>query len=328
MISLGVAGAARWAYRVAAAVCAVGAAMVVAACGGASGAIEPFKPERLLVMGDEQSILLPDGRKYGINAYATGTSTIDCATHPLWVQSVAAVFGLTFAECNPNAATSINAQIYARVGAKAADVNAQIDRALAAGAFAEKQMVTMYFGMNDVLELYAQYPARTQDALKAEIRERGVALGQQVNRVARAGPAVLLVTAPDLGIAPFGAAETAAKPEPAGAVTRAKFLSQLTDAFNAGLRVTIINDGRLIGLVSSDQMVRDVQPPFNTFYGFNDLATPMCLPSAPPPNCGTDTLVTGADTTTWGYATDKLYGPALQTRLGQIASSRAVRNPF
>lgn len=328
MISSGVAGAARWAKRAAMALCAVGAAMVVAACGGASGAIEPFKPERLMVMGDELSVLLPDGRKYGINAYLAGTNTIDCTTHALWVQAVASVFGLTFAECNPNAATAINAQIYARVGAKAADVNAQIDRALAAGAFVEKQMVTMYFGMNDVLELYAQYPARTQDSLLAEMRARGVALGQQVNRVARAGPAVLLVTAPDLGIAPFGAAETAAKPEPAGAITRAKFLSQLTDAFNAGLRVTIINDGRLIGLVSSDQMVRDIQPPFNTFYGFNDLATPMCLPTAPPPDCGTDTLVTGADITTWGYATDKLYGPALQTRLGQIASSRAVRNPF
>ena len=328
MICSGVAGVGLWWWRALMGVVAACTAVVISACGGASGAIEPFKPERLMVLGDEQSLLLPDGRKYGINAYAAGTATIDCATHALWVQSVAAVFGLTYAECNPNAVTPVTAQIYARVGARAADVTAQIDRALAGGAFSEKQMVTMYFGMNDVLELYAQYPARTQDALKAEIRERGVALGQQVNRVARAGPAVLLVTAPDLGIAPFGAAETAAKPEPAGAITRARFLSQLTDAFNAGLRVTIINDGRLIGWGSADQMGRDIQPPFNTFYGFNDLATPMCLPSAAPPNCGTDTLVTGADTTTWGYATDTLFGPALQTRLGQIAASRAVRNPF
>jgi lysophospholipase L1-like esterase len=328
MISSGVAGAARWANRMAVTLCAMGAALVVSACGGASGAIEPFKPERLMVMGDELSVLLPDGRKYGVNAYVAGTATIDCTTHALWVQTVASVFGLTFAECNPNSLASTSAQNYARVGAKASDVNAQIDRALAAGAFVDKQMVTMYFGMNDVLELYAQYPARTQDALNAEARARGVALGQQVNRVARAGPAVLIVTAPDLGIAPFGKAETAAKPEPAGAITRARFLSQLTDSFNAGLRVTIINDGRMIGLVSSDQMVRDIQPPFNTFYGFNDLVTPMCLPSATPPNCGTDTLVTGADTSTWGYATDRLFGPALQTRLGQIAASRAVRNPF
>jgi hypothetical protein len=328
MISSGVAGAARWANRMAVTLCAMGAALVLSACGGASGAIEPFKPERLMVMGDELSVLLPDGRKYGVNAYVADTATIDCTTHALWVQTVASVFGLTFAECNPNSLASTSAQNYARVGAKASDVNAQIDRALAAGAFVDKQMVTMYFGMNDVLELYAQYPARTQDVLNAEARARGVALGQQVNRVARAGPAVLIVTAPDLGIAPFGRAETAAKPEPAGAITRARFLSQLTDSFNAGLRVTIINDGRMIGLVSSDQMVRDIQPPFNTFYGFNDLVTPMCLPSAPPPNCGTDTLVTGADTRTWGYATDRLFGPALHTRLGQIAASRAVRNPF
>lgn len=328
----GVAGTSRRAYRAAgalyAAMCAGLVAMMVAACGGASTAIEPFKPERLMVMGDEMSVLLPDGRKYGVNAYGSGTSTIDCTNHALWVQSVASAFGLTFAECNPNAVASTKAQIFARVGAKAADVNAQIDQALAGGGFVEKQMVTMYFGMNDVLELYAQYPSRTQDALKAEARERGVALGLQVNRVARAGPAVLLVTAPDLGIAPFGAAQTAALPEPVGAITRGRFLSQLTDAFNVGLRVTIINDGRLIGLVSSDQMVRDIQPPFNVFYGFNDLSTPMCLASAVPPNCGTDTLVTGADTVTWGYATDKLFGPALQTRLGQIAASRAVLNPF
>ncbi|NBO76309.1 MAG: hypothetical protein EBV28_04700 [Betaproteobacteria bacterium] len=328
MMSSGVAGVLRGCSRLLAWLGAAAAALVVAACGGASGAIEPFKPERLMVMGDELSVILPDGRKYGINAYVAGSSTLDCATHAVWVQNVATVFGLTFAQCNPNAVASPDAQIYAQVGAKASAVGAQIDRALAGGAFAEKQMVTMYFGLNDVLELYAQYPARTQDALKAEARDRGVALGQQVNRVARAGPAVLLVTAPDLGLAPFGAAETAAKPEPAGAITRAMFLSQLTDAFNAGLRVTIINDGRLIGLVSSDQMVRDIQPPFNSFYGFTDLATPMCLPTAQPPDCGTDTLVTGADTTTWGYATDKLFGPALQSRLGQIAASRAVRNPF
>lgn len=314
--------------RAAAGLCAVATMALVAACGGSSGAIEPFKPERMMVLGDELSLLLPDGRKYGVNAYVPDTKNIDCAANQLWVQTVASVFGLTFASCNPNASAVTAAQIYAQAGAKAPDVNAQIDRALAAGAFSEKQIVTMYFGMNDVLELYAQYPARTQDVLKAESRARGVALGQQVNRVARAGPAVLLVTAPDLGVAPFGAAETAAKPEPAGTVTRAKFLSELTDAFNAGLRVTIINDGRLIGLVSSDQMVRDILPPFNTFYGFNDLSTPMCLPTAAPPNCGTDTLVTGADTTSWGYATDKLFGPALQSRLGQIAASRATRNPF
>ena len=113
MISSGVAGAARWANRMAVTLCAMGAALVVSACGGASGAIEPFKPERLMVMGDELSVLLPDGRKYGVNAYVAGTATIDCTTHALWVQTVASVFGLTFAECNPNSLASTSAQNYA-----------------------------------------------------------------------------------------------------------------------------------------------------------------------------------------------------------------------
>lgn len=329
MTARGEARTGRWWKHAAAGLAAVGLAVALSACGGGStGAIQAFKPERMMVLGDEFSVLLPDGRKFGVNAYVSGTAQIDCATHPLWVQSVATVFGLTFAQCNPDGASVTAAQIYAQPGAKAADVGAQIDRALAGGAFSEAQLVTMYFGFNDVLELYAQYPTRTQAALKAEIRERGVALGLQVNRVARAGPAVLLLTAPDLGLAPFGAAETVAKPEPAGAITRAKFLSELTDSFNAGLRVTIINDGRLIGLVSSDQMVRDIQPPFTSFFGFTNLTTPLCKAEVAPPNCGTDTMVEGADTASWGYATDKLFGPALQTRLGQIAASRAVRNPF
>ncbi len=321
--------AGRWWRRASAGLCAVGLVALVAGCGGSTtGAIQRFQPERLMVLGDELSTLLPDGRKYTVNALTAETSALDCASNPLWVQSVASVFGLTFAQCNPNAAAVTAAQMFAQPGAKSADVVAQIDRALAAGAFSEKQLVTMYFGFNDIQELYSQLPTRSRESLIAEMRERGVALGQQVNRVARAGPAVLLVTAPDLGLAPFGAAETAANPEPAGTPTRARFLSQLTDAFNAGLRVTIINDGRLIGLVSSDQMVRDIQPPFSSFFGFTDLVTPLCRADAAPPNCSANTLVDGAQVTSWGYATDRLFGPALHSRLGQIAASRAVRNPF
>ena len=317
----------RWMARGAAGLCALGMAAMLAACGGSTGAIEPFKPTRLIVLGDELSLLLPDGRKHTVNALVAGTTDIDCATYPLWVQAVGNAFSLTFAECNPNKVATA-AQMYAKAGAKAADVVAQLEKASAAGALGQKQLATVYFGLNDILELYAQYPARTQDSLKAEIRARGVALGDQVNRIARSGPAVLLVTAPDLGLAPFGVAQTAAFPELATSPTRARFLSDLTDSFNAGLRVTIINDGRLIGLVSSDQMVRDIQAPFTSFYGFTDLATALCPATALPPACTTGDVVTGGDALTWGYATDKLFSPGLQSRLGQIAASRALRNPF
>lgn len=320
-------GARRWGSRLALAVASAATACLVAACGGSTGAIEPFKPTRMMVFGDELSALLPTGAKYSVNAVVADTSALDCAASPLWVQTVASAFGLTFAECNPAAVASPNAQMYAAVGAKASDVVAQVTRATAAGAFGEKQLATVYFGYRDLLELYAQYPAKTQESLLADARARGVALGDQVNRLARSGPAVLLITAPDLGLAPYGIAQTAAFPSETNP-TRGKFLSNLTDAFNAGLRVTIINDGRLIGLVSSDQMVRDIQAPFTAFYGFTDLTTPMCVATALPPACTATTLVTGADVLTWGYATDTLFGPALQSRLGQLAASRALRNPF
>ena len=306
---------------------ALASVLALSACGGSTGAIEPFKPTRLMVLGDENSVVLPDGRKFGVNAVTTGTTNIDCAGNPMWVQTMANVFGLVMAECNPAAATTITAQIYAKAGAKAADVTAQIQQAAAGGAFGDKQLVTIFFGHHDLLELYGQFPARTQEALKTEARARGVALRQQVNPVARAGPAVILVTAPDLGLSPFGAAQTAAFPTET-TPTRARFLSDLTDAFNAGLRVTIINDGRLIGLVSADQMVRDIQPPFTAFYGYTNLTTPLCPTTVTVPNCSTTDVVTGGDVLTWAYATDTLFSPALQSRLGQIAASRAVRNPF
>ena len=304
----------------------IGLSALVVACGGGSGAIEPFRPTRMMVVGDELSLLRPDGTKYTVNALLAGTTDIDCVTHPLWVQAVATAFGLNFAACNPNSGT-VSAEMHAQAGAKSSDAAAQIERVLAAGAFGDKQIMTVYFGLNDILELYAQYPAKSADALKAEIRQRGVVLGQQVNRVALAGPAVLLVTAPDLGLSPFGVAQTAAYPTET-TPTRAKFLSELTDAFNAGLRVTIINDGRLIGLVSSDQMVRDIQPPLMSFYGYANLTDTLCPADQPVTTCTTAGLVSGGDPLTWGYATSTLFSPALQTRLGQIAASRAVRNPF
>lgn len=312
--------------RAARAMALIGASVLVAACGGSTGAIEPFKPTRMMVLGDELSLLQADGRKFTVNAVAADTGAIDCATYPIWVQAVATAFGLTFSQCNPKAAT-VSAEMYAQAGSKAADAAAQLDRALAAGAFGEKQIVTIYFGLNDILDLYAQYPAKSLDTIKAEMRQRGVVLGQLVNRVALAGPAVLLVTAPDLGLAPFGTAQNNAFPAGTG-TSRSRVLSDLTDSFNAGLRVTIINDGRLIGLVSSDQMVRDIQPPLTSFYGYANLTDALCPSDQPVTGCTTAVTVSGSDPLTWGFATPTLFSPGLQSRLGQIAASRALRNPF
>jgi len=302
----------------------VSLAVMAAACGGGS-AIEPFKPTRMTVYGDEMSLMEAGGRKYSVNAAALDPAAVDCSGNPLWIQTLASAFKLVFAECNP-ATAAVTAQIYAVKGAKASDFSSQLARAQAAAPLASKQLAAVFFGLNDILELYAQYPTRSRDELLAEMRQRGVNLGNAVNQVTTLGPAVLLVTAPDLGLAPFGLAQTAAFPDTAP--TRGKFLSELTDAFNAGLRVTIINDGRFIGLVSADQMVRDIQGNFAAFYGFANVTQAACKPDVALLDCTVQTLVEGANGLTWAFADDKLFSAGLQARLGDIAASRALRNPF
>lgn len=46
------------------------------------------------------------------------------------------------------------------------------------------------------------------------------------------------------------------------------------------------------------------------------------------PDCTSKTLVTDATTTTWLWANDTLLSPAGHNRLGSIAQTRALSNPF
>jgi outer membrane lipase/esterase len=300
------------------AVLAAGVALTLAACGGGSGQVEPFEPTRILAMGDQTSRLEADGRKYTVNALATGGTALDCETHPLWVQIVAEVFDLKFPQC-PGDDTAPTGVMLATNGAKAADIQAQVDAV--AASFTEDDLVTMLVGANDIIELYAQFPTRSEDDIAAELRARGRTWGAQINRVAQAGPAVLVVTVPDLGKTPFALAEESAN---AG---RAALLTRLTDRYNAGMRLEIINDGRLIGLVFGDLEVQNIVR-FPGSFGFANVTQATCLASAPLPTCTTATLVTGADPINWLWADDRHLSPGGQNRLGVIAATRATNNPF
>ena len=50
---------------------AVAAAGLMAACGGGTSQVEPFKPGRVIAFGDESSVIVNDGanngRKYSVN---------------------------------------------------------------------------------------------------------------------------------------------------------------------------------------------------------------------------------------------------------------------
>jgi outer membrane lipase/esterase len=301
----------------------------LASCGGGGEVVE-FKPTRILAFGDELSVITPAGLKYSVNAYGQKTengvlvddpTVISCVRNPLWIQSVADAFDLVFDRCL-GGATSASGQILAQVGAKVADLPAQV-AAVQGAARNELDLALVLVGMNDILELYAQFPTVGRDALIAEARTRGAALGNQVNALATSGPAVVVLTVPDLSLTPLARqADTAA-----GDTSRSTLLKDLVNAFNNRMSVTLINDGRLIGLVYADVETQNMAK-FPSTYGLANVIDAACLVTAPLPDCNPGTLVTGATAAGHMWADSVRPGPTVQGRLGVLAASRATGNPF
>jgi phospholipase/lecithinase/hemolysin len=178
-------------------------------------------------------------------------------------------------------------------------------------------------GMHDILEIYANYPATPRDALLDQVRARATSLGNWVNTLATSGPAVVVLTVPDLGLTPYARAQNT----DTGDSTRSALLSELTSTFNNRMSVTLINDGRLIGLVFADiETQNNVR--FPTSFGLTNVVDGACAATTPPPDCTTATLVTGATAAGYMWADSLLLGPTLQGRLGTLASFRARNNPF
>lgn len=314
---------------------AVLGAALLAACGGGEQ-VETFRANRLLAFGDETSVIGAGGSKYSVNAVKVADNTqLDCSSNALWIQTVASVYGLVFPECNLLPVADPVSRIYAEVGARAANIRAQVDLKLAADAFTEKDMVTMLVGANDILAEYAKYPGVPEAQLRINVEAAGAELAAQVNRIANLGAKVLLSTTPDMGYTPFALTENAANPG------RADLLARLSERFNAKLRASIMNDGRKIGLIKLDEYVIAVVKARLAGGGtFVNTTLPACLPSAPLPTCTTLTLgtnaaavpppttPTAADGVTWLWADATHLSAGGQIGLGSLAATRAVNNPF
>ncbi len=302
----------------------------LASCGG-GGQVEPFEPNRILAFGDELSVIQVDGRKYTVNAFRITDSTttpptestteVDCTRNPIWIQSVASAFGLVFDRC-PGTATTTSGQVMAQAAHKVADIASQI-AAVQGAALNENDLALVMVGMNDILELYGDYPTTSRDSLLALARDRGEALGERINSLARSGPAVVVLTVPDLGLTPFARAQNTST----GDATRSRLLSDLTAAFNNRMSVTLINDGRLIGLVYADVELQTMAR-LPGFYNLTNVVDAACLGTATMPNCTTATLASGATAAGYMWADPLFPGPTTQARFGTLAASRARNNPF
>lgn len=301
----------------------LGATALLAACGGGGEQIDPFRPTRVIAFGDETSTIRTDGTKYSINGTDATTAVVTCTLNQVWTQQVAARFGLVFAECNPDKLATPTARMYAAAGAKVAQVTAQINAQFALDGFNPKDLVTILAGANDVLELYAQYPAVDAGTLGAAAQARGEALAAQVNRIVDANGRIILSTVQDMGVSPFALKEKAAHSD----TDRAALLSELSSRFNAGMRLKIRNDGHYIGLILTDELMGTMSR-FPTLYSASNSVDAACLASSLPPVCTDKTLVANATSGTHMWASDTLVGPVMHNNMASQAINRATNNPF
>lgn len=306
------------------ALAAVAAAALIAGCGGGgTSQIDPFAPTRVIAFGDESGTILQSGKKYTINGLNADTKQVDCRLSPVWSQILSGGFGFVYPQCNSDFVALPQGIMYAAAGNKVADVRDKIDLHLSNDRFGPKDIVAVMVGVNDILELYRQFPAQSRDSLINEAKARGKLLADQINRIANANGRVVVSTIFDVGLTPFGQKEKQQQTD----IDRAKFLDDLSVAFNTALRLNVLNDGRLVGLVLVDETVQQIAR-FPGAFGYTNVTDAACRTDVAPQDCTTETLVPDASVTQWLWAGDTLLGPAAQQRIGTLALTRAKNNPF
>jgi hypothetical protein len=317
-------------------------ALLLSSCGGGgqSSQTKRFKPTRMIVFGDESSLLLPpstpngiDARKYTNNGFDQATnSTLDCSENRLWVQSLALEYSLVFAECNPAAATP-TAQMRATAGGKVADVVTAVDAFLAStpgNKPVPTDLITMMAGTNDVLELYdrvtnsANPAPLLQGAAVAEIQRRAELLAAQINRLINLDNTlgrVMYSTIPEVNLTPFGRRQSS---------TGQSLLQLLTNTFNDRFRGKITINGRSVGFLDTANqfinVVRDVDRGGQPNGIIND-RDPVCGVQ-PVLSCTPSTLVTGATVSNYLWADDTRFSYAAHNFIGVDAVDLARSLPW
>lgn len=330
----------RWravALRSSLVVLATAGALLLSSCGGSgqSNQTKRFKPTRMIVFGDESSLLLPSTTPNGIDALkytnngldATTGTTIDCRSSPIWVQQLAAEYGLVFDECNPTAATP-TAQMRATVGGKVADVVTAVDAFLAStpgNQAVPTDLITMMVGTNDILELYnsVNSSALLEGAAVTEIERRGALVATQVGRLTSSNNKqgrLLYATVPDLSLTPFGRSQSS---------TGRSLLALLTDKFNRAMRNGVEVNGRSLGFLDAGQTVRNVVDAVlkgRSADAISNVTAVAC--STAVPNCSSLTLVSGATPINYLWAGDIYLGYAGHVFVGDNARDLATGLPW
>ncbi len=295
------------------------------ACGGSTEQIDPFVPQQIIVLGDDSSGLASDGKRYGVNGLDS-SAVFDCRLLPIWTQQLAGAYGMVTDRCTTGTSVTPTVTTRAVAGAKAADLDVQIDAQLVTPP-TSKDLFTVMIGLHDIIEVYETFAGdKTCDSdptvntpMELELRARGHHVAEQVNRLIDAGARIIVSTVPDLGLSPYGRTRDAASPG------QAALLTCLTATYNARVRVDIVQDGRYWGLVLADDVVSALTK-VPSAYGLSNVTDAACTTAVP--DCTTATLATGASASTHLWADDRRLGPVAHTQLAAQAIRRASNNPF
>ncbi len=309
-------------------------AVLLTACGGDTSQVISFLPDRVIALGDENSVIVDDGGndglRYTINDRRSATAG-NCQAAPIIAQTVARQYGYVFAECNPNKLTP-KAFSHARAGAMIEDPTTGLAAQLATVVkLGPTDLVTVMIGGNDLIALYERVRAGTLtggDAIE-EAKRLGRSAAASISGALDTGARALVMTVPNLSLTPY--ARNAGKTDP----NAASLLSQMSYDFNGSLRTGILpNDGRNFGLVLADDIVAVMHDNPTGYLEVPYNVTDAACTTADVKNCAlttdtaTSTLVAGATLASHLWASDRHLGPNAHARIGQQAVARAVNNPF
>lgn len=305
---------------------AILAAAVLAACGGSGDKVSNFSPRRLIVFGDETSLIVKNGntpgRKHSINDSADDGGE-SCLELPIWVQRLGFEYDIGFPECplSTNDEASPRGLMRAALNARVDDVGTAVNAFLATGV-RTGDLATVYVGLHDIFALADGVTAAAQiPAAQVAAAAAGERLAGHINRLATSGVRVLFGPLPNPAFTPAGRAQTGS----IGSTSRGDLLDDLSERFNEALRTRIINDGTLIGFVEIGGNIELSASPNNGRFDERNLAACTVADLL---QCTETTLVSGADTTSHLWAGPKQIGPEMHRLIGDLAINRVRRNPF
>jgi outer membrane lipase/esterase len=288
--------------RIAVLAAALAASAWLASCGGSGTVFSPLVPGRVVAIGDGMSDL---GQVPGVRY------TVNDGTANIWVQQVAASFGLGISAQREGGLGWARGN--ARVAIKAdatLTMNEQADAFLAANTLGKDDIVLLNAGVTDLVAQATAYKAGTiTDAqLLVNAADAGKALAALARRlVAAGGTHVVVVGAYNLGKSPFATAQGLTS-----------LLESASLKYNEALLVDMVDLGANVLYIDAAFRFNQIINQPGSFGYTNSVAAACTTPDVT--TCTQSTVV--ADYATYVFADDRYFTPAAQRTLGEYAYAR------